>query len=92
MAGTKSSPKSKFWGRISGRCPHGYPGRRPGAKTSVRPSKSWKNMRFGADVHDPKARTSMTPGRLKKLQSEKLRNFRSLKRAGGSFFSVSEIH
>ena len=39
----KSSPKSKFWGRISRGRPRGYPGGRPGAKTSVRPSKSWKN-------------------------------------------------
>ena len=35
----KISPKSKFWGRISGGRPCGYPGGRPGAKTSVRPSK-----------------------------------------------------
>ena len=69
----KSSPKSKFWCRISRGCPRGYPGGRPGAKASVRPSKSWKNKHFGADIHDPKARTSMTPGGLKKLQSEKLR-------------------
>ena len=42
----KSSPKSKFWGWISGRRPRGYPGGRPGAKTSVRPSKSCKNNHF----------------------------------------------
>ena len=36
--------------------------------------KSGKNKHFGVDVHDPKVRTSMTPGRLKKkLGSEKLR-------------------
>ena len=69
----KSSPKSKFWGRISGGRPRGYPGGHPGAKTSVKPSKPWKNKHFGADAHDPKARTSMTPGGLKKLRSEKLR-------------------
>ena len=69
----KSSPKSKFSGRISGGRPRGYPGGHPGAKTSVKPSKSWKNKHFGADVHDPKARTSMTPGGFKKLRSEKLR-------------------
>ena len=43
-----------------------------GQKTSVKPSKFWKNKHFGADVHDPKARTSMTPGGAKKLRSEKL--------------------
>ena len=37
-----------------------------GAKTSVKPSKSWKNKHFGADVHDPEARTSMTPEGFKK--------------------------
>ena len=52
----KSSPKSKFWGRISGGRPSGYPGGRPGPKTSVRPSKSWREKNFGADVHDLKAR------------------------------------
>ena len=69
----KSSPKSKFWGRISGGRPRGYPGGRPGAKTSVKPSKSWKNKHCGADVHDPKARTPMTQAGSKKLRSEKLR-------------------
>ena len=51
----------------------GVPGGRPGAKTSVRPSTSWKSKHFGADIHDSKARTSMTPGGVnKKLRSEKL--------------------
>ena len=67
----KSSPKGKFWGRMSGGRPRGYPGGRPGAKTSVKPSKSWKNKHFGADVHEPKARTSMTPGGFKKTSVRK---------------------
>ena len=67
----KISPKSKLWGRISGGRPRGYPGGRPGAKASVKPSKSWKNKHFGADVHDPKARTSMTPGGFKKTSVRK---------------------
>ena len=72
----KSSPKSKFWGRISRRRPRGYPGGRPGAKTSVRPSKSWKekNKHFGADIHDSEAQTSMTPERFLKKSGQK--NFR----------------
>ena len=50
-----------FWmKKVQG--PRGYPGGRPGAKASARPSKSWKNTHFGADTRDPKARTSMTPG------------------------------
>ena len=63
--------RSKFSGWISRGRPRGYPGGRPGAKTSVRPSKSWKNKHFGADIHDPKARTSMTPRGFLKLRSEK---------------------
>ena len=59
----KSSPMRRFLGRISHARPRGYPGGRPGAKASVRPSESWKkNKHFGADVHDPNARTSMTLG------------------------------
>ena len=61
------------FGWISGRRPRGYPGGRPGAKTSVKPLKSWKNKHFSVDVHDPKARTSMPSGGFKKLRSEKLR-------------------
>ena len=49
----KSSPKSKFWGRISHGHPRGYPSGRPGAKTSVRPLKSWKKTSI-------LVRTSMT--------------------------------
>ena len=48
----KSSPKSKILDRISSGRPRGYPGGRPGAKTSVRPSKSWKTS--------VSVRTSMT--------------------------------
>ena len=51
-SGRKSSPKIKFWGRISRGRPYGYPSGRPGAKASVRPSKSWKNTHLGADIHD----------------------------------------
>ena len=75
----KSNPMNKFWDRVSGGRPRGYPGR-PGAKTSVKPSKSRRNKHFGADVHDPKARTSMTPGACKKNFGRKNvgLNFRSL--------------
>ena len=70
----KSSPKSKFWGRISGGRPRGYPrwmsdGKNFGHALEILK----KNKHFGADIHDPKARTSMTPGGFKKLRSEKLR-------------------
>ena len=70
----KSSPKSKFWGRTARGRPRGYAGGRLGAKASVRPSKSWKkNKRFGADIHDPKARTSMTPEMFKNQGCLKIR-------------------
>ena len=64
----KSIKNEKAAQRVSFR---GYPGGRPGAKTSVKPSKSWKNKHFGADVHDPKARTSMTRGGFKKTSVRK---------------------
>ena len=56
-------------GRISAGRLRGYPGGRPAAKTSVMPSKYWKNKHFGTDVHDAKARTSVTPGGSKKKTS-----------------------
>ena len=42
----KGSPKSKFWGRMSGGRPHGYLGGRPGAKTSVSPRSPGKKQAF----------------------------------------------
>ena len=57
--------------RISRRCPCEYPGGRPGGKNfAQRPSKSWKYKRFGADIHDPQARTAKTPGGVKKLRAK----------------------
>ena len=44
-----------------------------GQKASVKPSKLWekKNKHVGADVHDPKARTSMTLGRVRRNFGQK---------------------
>ena len=81
----KSSPKRKFLGRIS----RGHPGviraDIPAQNFGPGPSKSWKkNKHFGADVHDPKARTSTTPRVFQKLRSNNFGlNFRSL--FSGSF-------
>ena len=69
----KEGRNRKSWGWISGGRPRGYPGGRPGAKTSVKPSKPWKNKHFSADIHGPKARTSMTPGGFKRNSVRKLR-------------------
>ena len=68
----KISPKRKFWGRIS----RGHPGviraGYPGPKLRSGRSKPWKNKHLGADIHDPKARTSTTLRDFQKLRSEKL--------------------
>ena len=42
-------------------------------KLRAGPRNPGRNKDFGADIHDPKARTSMTPGGFEKLRSEKLR-------------------
>ena len=43
---------------------------RLGSKAAGRPSKSWKNRHLDMDVHDPNARTSMTPGACKKTSGK----------------------
>ena len=69
----KSSANRKFSGHI----PLGRPGviraDVPGQKVRADPRNLGKNKHVGADVHDPNARTSMTPGGCKKLRAEKLR-------------------
>ena len=69
---TKNQPKEEVFGtdipRTSGGHPRGY----PGPKLRLGRSKSWKNEHFGADIHDPKARTSTTLRGFQKLRSEKL--------------------
>ena len=69
---TKNQPKEEVFEtdipRTSGGHSRGYPGPklRPGQ------SKSRKSKHFGADIHDPKARTSTTLRGFQKLRSEKL--------------------
>ena len=69
---TRNQPKEEVFRtdipRTSGGHLRGY----PGPKLRSGPSKLWKNMHFGADIHDPKARTSTTPRGFQKLRSEKL--------------------
>ena len=69
---TKNQPKEEVLGtdipRTSGGRSRGYPGPK---LRSGRP-KSWQNKHLGADVHDPKARTSTTLRDFQKLRSEKL--------------------
>ena len=70
---TKNPPREEVLGtdipQTSGGHSHGYPGPRLRSGRS----KYWKkNKHLGADIHDPKARTSMTLRDLQKLRSEKL--------------------
>ena len=69
----KSSPKKKFSARIS----RGHPGviraDIPAQNFGHGPPNPGKNKHFGADIHDPKARTSTTLRHFQKLWSEKLR-------------------
>ena len=69
---TKNQPKEEVFGtdipRTSGGHARGY----PGPKLRSGRSKSWKNKHFGADIHDPKARTSTTLRGFQELRSEKL--------------------
>ena len=67
----KAAQRVSFW--------DGYPADIRGSfarisrpKTSVRALKSWKNRHLGADIHDPKARTSTTLRDFQKLRAEKL--------------------
>ena len=72
LSRTKNQPKEEVFGtdipRTSGGHSRGY----PGPKLRSGRSKSWKNKHFGADIHDPKARTSTTLRGFQKLRSEKL--------------------
>ena len=59
-------PLGKFPGWMSCGRRGGHSCGRPGPKTPVRHSESWKNRHVGADIHDLKARTSMTRGGFRK--------------------------
>ena len=62
----KSSLNIKFLGGISHGHPGGYPGGRPGPKTFTPSLGVQENKDFCADVLDPKARTSVIRGGLRK--------------------------
>ena len=70
LSGTKKKqPKEKFLGRISRGRPRIIRADVPGQK--FRALKTLENKHFGADIHDPSARTSMTPGGCKKTSRKK---------------------
>ena len=65
----KSAQRGVFWDR--------YPADIRGSSARISKlrsghSKCWKSKHLGADIHDPKARTSTTPRDFQKLRSEKL--------------------
>ena len=63
---SKKATSRKFSADVRGlSCGH------PGSKTSGRPLKPWKNKHLDAGVHDPNARTSMTPGGYKRTSGRK---------------------
>ena len=70
LSRTKNQPKEEVFGmdipRTSGGHLRGY----PGPKLRSGRSKSWKTSISGADIHDPKARTSTTLRGFQKLRSE----------------------
>ena len=72
LSRTKNQPKEEVFGtdivRTSGGHSRGY----PDPKLRSGQSKSWKNKHLGADIHDPKARTSTTLRDSQKLRSGKL--------------------
>ena len=69
---TKNRPKEEVFGTDIPRTSGGHSRGFPGPKLRSGQSKSWNNKRFGADIHDPKARTSTTLRGFRKLRSEKL--------------------
>ena len=77
---TKNQPKEEVFGTDIPRTSRGHSRGYPDPKLRSGRPKSWKNKHLGADIHDPKARTSTTLRDLQKLRSEKLGlNFRPLK-------------
>ena len=73
LSRAKKPPQEEVCGTDIPRTSVGHSRGYPGPKLRSGSSKSWKNKRLGADIHDPKARTSTTPRDLQKLWSEKLR-------------------
>ena len=68
------SLKREFWGRTSRGHPGSFTRCIPGPKLLSGAVKILeKNKHFGADIHDPKARTSTTLTDFQKFRSEKLR-------------------
>ena len=71
-SGTKNQPKEEVFGPDIPWTSGGHSCGNPGPKLRSGPSKPWENKHFGANIHDPKVRTSTTPRDFQKLRSEKL--------------------
>ena len=72
LLGTKNQPKEEVFGTDIPRTSGGHLRGFPGPKLRSGRSKACKNKHFGADIHDPKARTSTTLRGFQKLRSEKI--------------------
>ena len=70
---TKNQPKEEVFRTDIPRTSGGHSRGHPGPKLRSGRSKLWKNKHMGADIHDPKARTSTTLRDFQKLRSKKLR-------------------
>ena len=90
-SGTKNQPKEEVLGTAIPRTSAGHSRGYPGPKTSVRVLKILKNKHLGADIHDPKARTSTTPRDFQKLRSEKLWAEFSFPNSGEEFQALSRF-
>ena len=69
---TKNQPKDEVFGTDIPRTSGGHSCGYPDPKLRSGRSESWKNKHFGADIHDPKARTSMILWDVQNLRSERL--------------------
>ena len=70
----KTAQRESFWAGYPADVPRSFV-QTSGSKPSGRPSKPWKSKHLGADIHDPNARTSMTPGGAKNFGQQ---NFGSI--------------
>ena len=71
-SGTENQPKEEVFGKDIPRTSGGHSRGYPDPKLRSGCSKSWKNRHLGADIHDPKVRTSTTLRDFQELRSEKL--------------------
>ena len=77
-----SSPGPEAPGHPFGLCSDSFGIPRRGLCARLGGSQPWKNKHLRADIHDPNARTSMTPGDAKKTSSRKSKNRKQRRQRG----------